>query len=52
MSSTKTKENLIEIISSSLMERFTEKKIETKLMITSTDAFGSSNKAKGPKNFI
>ena len=44
MSSTKTKENLIEIISSSLMERSAEKKIETKLMITSTDAFPEETK--------
>ena len=37
MSSTKTKENLIQIISSTLLERLTEKKIETKLVITSKD---------------
>ena len=34
-SSTKTKENLIQIISSTLMERLTEKKIEFKLVMTS-----------------
>ena len=39
MSSKKTEENLIEIISSTLLERLAEKKIETKLLITSKDEF-------------
>ena len=39
MSSTKTNKNLIEIIFSTLMERLTEKKIETKIVITSKDIF-------------
>ena len=39
MSSTKTNKNLIEIIFSTLMERLTEKKIETKIVITSKDKF-------------
>ena len=39
MSSTKMKENLIEIIFSILLERHAEKKIETKLVIPSNDEF-------------
>ena len=39
MSSTKTKENLIEIIASTLLERFTKKKIQHKLIVTSKDVY-------------
>ena len=39
MFSIKTKENLIEIISLTLMEKVIAKKIETKLVITSKDEF-------------
>ena len=44
MFSTKTKENLIEIISLTLMENLTAKKIETKLAITSKEEFSVETK--------
>ena len=46
MFSTKMKENLIEIISLSLMEKLRAKKIETKLVITSKDKCPVETKPK------